>query len=68
MGNKTNDELNKLIRNKNISSYIMAQRLSWFGHVHRITNNRMVKKLYEWKLIYWQEDQKLDGKMISEKI
>ena len=68
MGNKTNDELNKLIRNKNISSYIMAQRLSSFGHVHRITNNRMVKKLYEWKLIYWQEDQKLDGKMISEKI
>jgi hypothetical protein len=29
----------------------MAQRLSWFGHVHQMTNDRMVKKLYEWKLI-----------------
>ena len=29
----------------------MAQRLSWFGHEHRMTNDRTVKKLYEWKLI-----------------
>jgi hypothetical protein len=34
--NKTNDELDKLIRRKNIINYINAQRLSWFGHLHRM--------------------------------
>jgi hypothetical protein len=33
---KTNDELDKLIRHKNIINYIKAQRSSWFGHVHRM--------------------------------
>jgi hypothetical protein len=31
---KTNDELDKLIRHKNIINYIKAQRLSWFGHLN----------------------------------
>jgi hypothetical protein len=31
---KTNYELDKLIRHKNIINYIKAQRLSWFGHLH----------------------------------
>jgi hypothetical protein len=31
---KTNDELDKLIRHKNIINHIKAQRLSWFGHLH----------------------------------
>ena len=31
---KTNDELDILIRHKNIINYIKAQRLSWFGHLH----------------------------------
>jgi hypothetical protein len=45
---KTNAELNnKLIGNENIN-YIKAQRLAWFGHVHRIPDNSMVKKVYEW--------------------
>jgi hypothetical protein len=30
---KTNEELDKLIKRKNIINYIKAQRLSWFGHV-----------------------------------
>ena len=47
---KTNDVLNNLVRNKNIISYTMAQKLSWFGHVHLKTNDRMVKKVYKWKL------------------
>jgi hypothetical protein len=41
---KTNDELDKIIRHKNIINYIKAQRLSWFGHLHRMTEERMVKK------------------------
>jgi tRNA(Glu) U13 pseudouridine synthase TruD len=46
---KTNDELNKLIGNKTMINYIKSQRLGWFGHVHRMSDERMVKKVYEWK-------------------
>jgi hypothetical protein len=38
---KINDEL---IGHKNIINYIKAQRLSWFGHLHRMPEERMVKK------------------------
>jgi hypothetical protein len=41
---KTNDELDKLIRHKNIINYIKAQRLSWFVHLQRMPEERMVKK------------------------
>jgi hypothetical protein len=41
---KTNDELVELIRHKNIINHIKAQRLSWFGHLHRMLEERMVKK------------------------
>jgi hypothetical protein len=46
---KTNEELDKLIKHKNIVSYIKAQRLSWFGHVQRISYTRTVKKIFNWK-------------------
>ena len=48
---KTNDELGNLVRNKNIINYIKTQRISWFSHVRRITDDRMGKKLYDWKPI-----------------
>jgi hypothetical protein len=32
---KTNEELGKLIKHKNIVNYIKAQKLSWFGHIQR---------------------------------
>jgi hypothetical protein len=41
---KSNEELNRLTGNKNIINYIKAQRLVWFGHVHRMPDNSMVKK------------------------
>jgi len=31
---KTNDELDELIRQKNIIIQTKAQRLSWFGYLH----------------------------------
>ena len=43
---KTDDELDKLIRHKNIINYKKAQRLSWFGHLHRMSEERMVKNVY----------------------
>ena len=46
---KTNDKLNELIKNRTIINYIKSQRLGWFGHVYRMPDGRMVKKVYEWK-------------------
>jgi len=43
---KSNDELNRLMGNKIIINYMKAQRLAWFGHVHRVPDNSMVKKKY----------------------
>ena len=46
---KTNEELDKLIKHKNIINYIKVQRLSWFGHVQRMPDTRTVKKIFKWK-------------------
>jgi len=46
---KTNDELDELIRHKNIINYIKAERLSWVGHLHRMPEDRMVKSVHKWK-------------------
>ena len=45
---KTNEELYKLIKHKNIVSHIKAQRLIWFGHVQRMSDIRTVKKIFKW--------------------
>jgi hypothetical protein len=45
---KTNEELDKLIKHKNIVNYIKAQRLSWFGQVQRMPDARTVKKIFKW--------------------
>jgi hypothetical protein len=42
---ETDNELDKLIRHKNIINYIKAQRLSSFGLLQRMAEERMVKKL-----------------------
>jgi hypothetical protein len=41
---ETNGELDELIRHKNIINHIKTQRLIWFGHLHRMPEERMVKK------------------------
>jgi len=46
---KTNEELDKWIKHKNIVNYMKAQRLSWFGHVQRMPDTRTVKKIFNWK-------------------
>jgi hypothetical protein len=45
---KTNEELDKLIKYKNIVNYIKAQRRSWFGHIQRMPDTRRVKKMFKW--------------------
>ena len=46
---KSNMELDKLIQHWNIINYVKAQRLSWFGHVHRKPETSIVRKIYKWQ-------------------
>jgi len=67
---KSNEELNRLIGNKNIINYIKAHKLTWFGHVHRMPYNSMVKKVHKWSPALtrslgrpknrWEDDVKSD--------
>jgi hypothetical protein len=46
---KTNEELEHLIKKKNIVSFIKSQRLCWAAHVIRMDITITVKKLTEWE-------------------
>ena len=46
---KTNYEIDTLIRHRNIINYTKAQSLSWFRHLYRMSEERMIKKVYKWK-------------------
>jgi hypothetical protein len=50
---KSNQELDEIIKRKNIINFIRAaQRLSWLlGHIERMQGTRMVKAIYSWKHI-----------------
>ena len=48
---KTNDELDEVVRYKNIINHIKVRRLSWFVHLHRTPEERMVKRVYKCKPI-----------------
>jgi hypothetical protein len=47
-GIKTNEELDKLIKHQNIINHIKALSLRWFGHVQRMPDSRIVKKIFNW--------------------
>ena len=47
-GLKTNKELDKKIKHGNIVKCIMAQRLSRFGHIQRMSEARAAKKIFKW--------------------
>jgi len=46
---KTDEEMDKFIKHKNIVNCIKAQRLSWLGHVKIMPDNRTFKKIFKWK-------------------
>ena len=46
---KTNKELDELIKHRNITNYVKAQRLSWFGHTNRVPETSIVKRIHKWK-------------------
>jgi len=45
---KTNEELDALLKDKNVVSYVKAQRLSWFSYVQTMPYSRTVKKIFKW--------------------
>ena len=67
---KTNEEVDKLIKHKNIINYIKIQRLIWFGHVQMMPDTRTVKKILNWKPLTktsqgrskyrWEDNKKQD--------
>ena len=42
-------ELEEAINKENTVRYIKYKRLSWLGHVERMTNERVAKTIYKWK-------------------
>jgi hypothetical protein len=48
---KTNQELDKIIKHKNVINFARAQRLGWLGHIERMPETRMVKTIHSWKPI-----------------
>jgi len=46
---KTNKDLDELTNHWNITNYVKAQRLSWFGHTNRMPETSIVRKIYKWK-------------------
>jgi hypothetical protein len=59
--------LDEPIKHQNIINYVKTQRLSWFGHINRISEISIVKKIYKWKPFTGRPAgrHKSDGKMMS---
>jgi hypothetical protein len=65
---KTDKELDKLIKHRNIINYVKAQRLSWFVHVIRRPETSRVKRIHKWKRFTGRpagRPKSLDGKTMS---
>jgi hypothetical protein len=41
--------LDELTKHRNIINYVKAQILSWFGHMNRMPETSIVKKIHKWK-------------------
>jgi hypothetical protein len=57
--------LDRLIKHRNIINYVKAQRLSGFGHMNRMPETSIVKKIYKWKPEDQSEGPSPDGKTMS---
>jgi hypothetical protein len=47
---RTNSELEEMSKGENIVKWIKGQRISWLGHLERMEENRMPKKIFTQQL------------------
>jgi hypothetical protein len=50
MKSRTNRELEEWSKGENIVKWIKGQRISWLGHLERMEENRMPKKIFTQEL------------------
>ena len=72
---KTNQEINDILKGRNIIGFIKKQRLNWLGHVERMAEDNNVKKIERWKplskrpigrpKIRWEDDVLEDMKSVN---
>jgi hypothetical protein len=67
VANKTNQELDEIMKHKNIINFIRAQRPSWLGHIERMQGTGTVKVIHCWKHISRRPVGQA-GRMMLEKI
>jgi len=48
---ETNQEINDILKGKNIIGFIKKQRLNWLGHVDRMAEDNIVQKIKREKLM-----------------
>ena len=46
---KTNQEINDILKGRNIIGFIKKQILNWLGHVERMAEDNNVQKIKSWK-------------------
>jgi len=46
---KTIQEINDILKGRNIIGFIRKQRLNWLGHVERMAEDNNVQKIKRWK-------------------
>jgi CRISPR/Cas system CMR-associated protein Cmr3 (group 5 of RAMP superfamily) len=47
---RNNEEIDNIIRKKDIVRFVKARRISWIGHVERMENSRMPKRVMREKI------------------
>ena len=62
---RTNQELEEMTKGENIAKLIKRQRIRWLGHLERMEEDRMPKKIFTHELqgTRRREDPGKDGKM-----
>ena len=48
-GIKTSQEINEILKGKNIIGFLKKSRLNWLGHVERMIDDNNVQKIKRWK-------------------
>jgi hypothetical protein len=67
-----NEELNTLLKGEDIVRFIKSQRIRWLGHIERMEDNAMPKRLYSKRRkgrprMRWLDDVESDLKKMEEK-